>query len=74
MPGSFIGLVFSHFYKKKDLDPLMKYYNNQNIKQKSRSFMEAWMGIKSPSCRILDAFSGDLGTVHSEGMPGLRRP
>jgi len=53
MPGSFIGLVFSHFYKKKDLDPLMKYYNNQNIKQKSRSFMEAWMGIKSPSCRIL---------------------
>ena len=60
-----IGLVFFHFYKKKDLDPLMKYYNNQNIKQKSRSFIEAWMDIKSPSCRILDAFSGDISTAHS---------
>jgi hypothetical protein len=69
-----IRLVFFDFYKKKDLDPLMKYYNNQNIKQKSRSFIEAWMGIKFPSCRITDAFLGDIDTVPGEGMPGLKRP
>jgi hypothetical protein len=74
MPGSLDRAGIFPLLQKKDLDPLMKYYNNQNIKQKIRSFIEAWMGIKSPSCRRLDAFSGDIGTVHGEGMPGLRRP
>jgi hypothetical protein len=64
MPGSLERAGFFHFYKKKDLDPLMKYYNNQTIKQKSRAFIKAWMGIKSPGCRIIDAFSGDILTAH----------
>jgi hypothetical protein len=59
----------------------MKYYNNQNIEQKSRSFIEAWMGIKSPSCRIIGAFSGDILTARSayrgvcrdaDGLKGYR--